>query len=418
MPHRHRFHKNNRLGNIVTLTAIMLPVMFILSAFTINLAYMQLSRTELMVATDVAARAGGRALSELQDVEQAKAAAQATAALNLVAGSPLRLDINDSSNTFEFGSTAATSGGYGRFLFTRRETSDVASGVVSANAIRVNGRLASNSLSGSVDLPMPNFGLPIDWNVSMQSVAMQVDRDIAIVLDRSGSMLWKTYAWPSGMSPWNTTIYNLAVGEGLLTRSGSYYYYAPGVTSEMYQDWVWEEYYELGPAPPAPWDELKVAVQSFLTVLENTDQSELVSLSSYATNSSLDLNLESDYAEVIAALNALTPEGATAIGRGMATADPTLFAAGYARPLAAKTMIVMTDGIHNTGTDPVTMAQQIVDAHNVTIHTITFGSGADQARMASVANIGGGAHYHANNGVELVTVFEEIANNLPTILTE
>ena len=36
--------------------------------FSINAAHMQLSRTGLMVATDAAARAGGRTLSETQSV--------------------------------------------------------------------------------------------------------------------------------------------------------------------------------------------------------------------------------------------------------------------------------------------------------------------------------------------------------------
>jgi hypothetical protein len=54
----------------------------------------------------------------------------------------------------------------------------------------------------------------------------------------------------------------------------------------------------------------------------------------------------------------------------------------------------------------------------VTIHTVTFGAGADQDAMQSVAEAGYGRHYHAEDGDELVEIFEEIANNLPTILTE
>jgi hypothetical protein len=57
-------------------------------------------------------------------------------------------------------------------------------------------------------------------------------------------------------------------------------------------------------------------------------------------------------------------------------------------------------------------------AYNLTIHTVTFGEGADQDLMQDVAVIGGGNHYHAANGSELVAIFEEIANNLPTILTQ
>jgi hypothetical protein len=38
--------------------------------------------------------------------------------------------------------------------------------------------------------------------------------------------------------------------------------------------------------------------------------------------------------------------------------------------------------------------------------------------MQQVASIGGGKHYHAATGDQLIAIFEEIANNLPTILTK
>ena len=91
---------------------------------------------------------------------------------------------------------------------------------------------------------------------------------------------------------------------------------------------------------------------------------------------------------------------------------------GFGRPFAAKTIIVMTDGMHNTGIGPVEVAESFVSEYNVTIHTVTFSAGADQTRMQEVADIGGGTHYHADTGTELVDVFEEIANNLPTMVTQ
>ena len=249
-------------------------------------------------------------------------------------------------------------------------------------------------------------------------MATQVDRDIALVLDRSGSMSWKTYDWPSGNSPWNTTIYDLAVAEGLLYISGGYYYYSSGVSSYDYQDWVWEEYYELGPAPNSPWDDLKLAVASFLSVLETTDQNELVSIASYASSATLDLQLEGDYQVVLDELDTLSPTGATAIGEGMEAGLPSLYETGFGRPFAAKTIIVMTDGMHNRGVDPVDVAEDVIEEYSLTIHTVTFSPGADQDRMQEVADIGGGSHYHADTGVELIDVFEEIANNLPTMVTQ
>ena len=73
----------------MALMAFVLPVLALLAAFCINSAQMQLSRTELIIATDAAARAGGRAFSEEQTVSAAKTAAFVTAALNNVDGQPL-----------------------------------------------------------------------------------------------------------------------------------------------------------------------------------------------------------------------------------------------------------------------------------------------------------------------------------------
>lgn len=395
------------------MTALLLPVMFILSAFTINLAYLQLSRTEMMVATDAAARASGRTMSELQDVALARQAGEITAALNDVANSPLVLD----DPQIVFGTASNTANQNGRYAFQSSTDASIQSGDAAANAVMVSS-LRANASGGQVVTPFPSFGLQSAFDIDFDAVAMQVDRDIALILDRSGSMDWKTFNWPDGTSPWNTSTFDAAVSEGILTQSGNQYYYASGQDSDSFQDWAWEEHFDLGAPPNTPWEDLEIAVESFLSVLNGTVQSERVSLSSYSTSASMDLDLTSNYTSVLTELETLGPSGMTAIGSGMDASIPSLFDAAAARPLAAKTMIVMTDGMHNTGTDPVTIATQIVAQYNVTIHSVTFSPGADQERMQEVAEIGGGQHYHAENGAELVEVFETIANNLPTILTK
>ena len=95
------------------------------------------------------------------------------------------------------------------------------------------------------------------------------------------------------------------------------------------------------------------------------------------------------------------------------------------RPYAAKTIIVLTDGQHEhhnyPDTPPIATANSLVASHNVVIHTVTFSKSVPQSskdEMGTVASIGGGKHYHADTGDELVEAFIEIANNLPTIITE
>lgn len=405
-----------RRGAVLGLMAILLPVLAILAAFCVNLAQIQLTRTELMVATDAAARAGGRTFSELQTVEAAKTAAVNVAAMNMVDGEPLQLRPDDGSNEIEFGTTVQPGGVNGRYFFEKIPTSQVASGTILASAVRVHGRRDPGSLSGPVPLVIPGLLDATEFSTMQQSVAMQVDRDISLVLDRSGSMAEVQYNWGSN-NPYTWGPINAAIGNGMLFIWNGSVYLSPGVSLQDYNRWAWEDYFGMGPYPTSPWEDLVEAVEAFLNVLEDTSQEEQVSVSSYASSATLDCYLEKNFQIVRNTVSGLKTGGMTAIGRGMQEGILTLLDAA-ARPYAAKTMVVMTDGIHNTGISPVAVASSLMSSYNLTIHTVTFGSGADQALMQQVATIGGGKHYHAANGEELVAIFEEIANNLPTILTQ
>lgn len=409
-----------RRGSVMGLMALVLPILAVLAAFCINAAQMQLTRTELIVATDAAAKAGGRAFSEMQTVEAAKTAAITTAALNTVNGEPLRLDSYDGSNEMEFGTTTQPGGLQGRYHFQKLPTSQVASGAVIASAFRVNGRRNASSISGRVPLIIPGLLEMDDFAAIQGSVAMQVDRDISLVLDRSGSMEQHPgFDWPSGTSPWTSSALSAGQDAGILYYSWRRGGYRPrsGESWDSYQEWAWETHFGLGPAPQTPWRDLVDAVDAFLDVLDVTSQEEQVSVASYSTYATLDSYLENDLQETRDTVNDLDTGGWTAIGRGMREGIETLLDSA-ARPYAAKTMVVMTDGIHNRGESPDSVATDLMSSYNLTIHTVTFGEGADQNRMQDVASIGGGKHYHAANGAELVAIFEEIANNLPTILVE
>ena len=79
--------------------------------------------------------------------------------------------------------------------------------------------------------------------------------------------------------------------------------------------------------------------------------------------------------------------------------------------------MLITDGIHNTGTDPVDVALQAAN-EGVVVHTITFGAGANQAHMGIVAQTGGGNHWHAGDNESLADVFREVAKSLPSVITK
>ena len=57
---------SKRRGAMVVLIAMMLVILLMTVTFSVDVAYMQLSRTELRVATDAAARAAAEAFSRQQ----------------------------------------------------------------------------------------------------------------------------------------------------------------------------------------------------------------------------------------------------------------------------------------------------------------------------------------------------------------
>src|SRR3954452_7190821 len=90
--------KNKRISRraaMLVLVAVCLPLCVIMAAFAIDVAWMQLVRTELRTSTDAAARAGAKQLSLAQDINSARNKAKETAKRNLVAGDPLLLADND-----------------------------------------------------------------------------------------------------------------------------------------------------------------------------------------------------------------------------------------------------------------------------------------------------------------------------------
>ena len=84
---------DRRKGAVAPLFALLLPVLFLLSGFAINLAYMQLLTTELKIATDAAAHAGGRAMSIHQTTDAAYHHAHRIAALNRVGGQSVHVPL-------------------------------------------------------------------------------------------------------------------------------------------------------------------------------------------------------------------------------------------------------------------------------------------------------------------------------------
>jgi uncharacterized protein YegL len=327
---------------MLVLIAVMLIGFMATIAFSVDVAHMHLSRTELRSATDAASKAAALTLSQTADIKQAIARGQAIAARNTVAGDPLLLDPSD----FEFGNSEQV--GEGRFVFTTGRTP--------TNSVHVLGRRTASSASGPVPLFFGNiFGVDV-FEPSVDATATYIERDVILVVDRSGSMQGQKFA------------------------------------------------------------DLVSAIDIFVNTLALTPVDERVGLASYNDQATADVPLTQNLATITSTLSTLPVGGFTSISRGMRAGQSIMNGSRDAN-FVERTMIVMTDGRHNRGPEPRIVATDLAADH-VQIHTITFGSNADIPRMSEVATIGGGRHFHALTGDQLRAIYREIALTLSTVMTE
>ncbi len=247
------------------------------------------------------------------------------------------------------------------FQFGRSELDDSGrfvfrEGLVPQNTVRVLGRRTADSASGGIPLLFGNM-LGVDsFQPQLAAAATYIERDVVLVVDRSGSM------------------------------RGS------------------------------KWNQLRSAIDVFIETLSSTPVDEQVGLASYNARATEDVALTDDLNSIARGLNALSTGGRTSISRGM-EAGAAIIERGRNRKFVERTLIVMTDGQHNEGVEPRDVATRLAE-ENVQLHTITFGSGADQNRMREVAAIGGGRHFHALTADELADAYREIALTLGTVITE
>lgn len=364
----------HRNGVAIVFMLFVLVAMLILSAFAINLAHVQLVRTEMQVSTDASALAASKVFTSSGDFTLALATAQSLANQNLVNSSPLQLREDD----FRFGSSTRDSLDH-RFQYQ--------AGGQDTNAFHLRVRKASDSESGPVSLAFPNFGASQFTDLTTETIVTQVELDIASVVDRSGSMAYaaqETAAYPP----------NPAAAP-------------PG--------------WDFGDPVPSPsrWLDTVNAVEVFLDELATSPQRERVTLTTYAGSAVIDHDLTENYDGTLQSLSIYSNKfvsGETNISAGMQVAAAQLSNSPNARPWASRVIVVMTDGIHTQGNNPESAAKMIAES-GVMIFSVTFAAEANQENMKAVAAAGGGIHYHAATAADLANVFREVARNMPTLIS-
>lgn len=359
------------------LIAVLMPVFVLMAAFAIDVAWMQLVRTELRTATDSSSRAGAKILSLRQNRADARNAAVDAASRNLVAGEGLIIDPAD----IDFGQSAQADPD-SRFVFT--------TGGNPINSVRVDGRRTASSPSGSVNLFFGSvLGTPA-FEPAFTATSTVLDRDICLVIDRSGSM---------GL---NINYSGTGNGQNCGPMETDTRFFA-----------------------------LAQAVDAFLGELTRTIPEERVSLASYSSTfnkrcgrnrlsfptAELHNTLTNDYRQVSDTMDDFLRNGiggSTAIGEGLREGIRGLESA---RPYAVKTIVLMTDGRQNTGVAPEAIVPDAINA-DCNIHTVTFSPNADIPRMRAISDQTNGRHFHADTAADLALAFREIARTLPVLVTD
>jgi Ca-activated chloride channel family protein len=341
-----RLQKTDRTGAMLPLIAVTMVILFVACVLAVDIARIHVTKSELRTATDAAARAGAEALGRQQSKQAAIDAALAIARQNSVAGNGLDLDPND----IEFGSSRQNPDG--SFAF---EPESNARGI---NTVRVVGARLNNSPDGPVNMLFGQMFGQSTFQPIQSATATRLDRDIALVLDKSGSM----------------------------GRFGRY---------------------------PA----LLNGVDVFLQELDFSPQTENVSLTVYDTFPRKLVDMTTDMNSISVAINNESPGGFTGIGRALRMGLDSVLNDPNSREFSIKSIVLMTDGNQNRGVSPDVVALDCAD-EGIIVHTITFSQGANIPLMERVATITGGTHLHADNNQQLIEAFETIAKQIQILLIE
>lgn len=372
----------NRKGAMLPVVAFMMPIIMIFVGYSINIAYMELAKTELRVTCDSAAKAALVNYGVSQNQSTARSFARTIAANNKVCGQTVSIP----NGNFQFGNS--TKQANGSYLFTQ--------GGSPVNSVKVNS-------SRSVALPFGSMIATGNYTATGSSYATRVSHDIVLVLDRSASMAFDL--------------------------SGSQFVYPADRT--QYSPL---QSYFMTPSPTASrWAALDSAVDSFISVLQARNLDVKVALVTYAesysmgnyssTQASLDVTLTSNYSSVQTRMQDWGDTvllGNTNIAAGLALAQAEL-TGPRARSTADRTIILLTDGVATSGnTDIASLATSYRSGSSIMTHVITFGgeaaTGAVQTSMMNAAANGNGTFYNAATASELTTAFQKIADSLPAVL--
>ncbi|MFM8474294.1 MAG: VWA domain-containing protein [Planctomycetaceae bacterium] len=402
---------NQRRGAAQVIIAVMLFVFAIMSAFMIDYAYMLLVKGQARMVADSAARAGAEALVRTRDPNLAVQAAMDIGGRNEVAGRPFQLAPSD----VVLGQSIAASDG--SWIFSP--------GVTPYNSVQVTSRVRRDSPFGAAPLFFGGVTGVDDFQTRGKATAGEQPIEICLCLDRSNSMMQEAVfnsKWTS-----HELLYPLSLYSFNLRTCIQH-------------------------SPPHPrlsrWVALRSALDIFFTECGkavNPPRVALVTFSSTATmirhpfysyNAS-DVNVQmptgsgvtwsQNLTQLQGAIETLSGRplfGETNTNTGLQTAVNVCTGA-IGRVQARKVIILITDGIHDTGFSPITAAGNAAAA-GITVHCVSMQL-TRQTTLDQVANMTGGKYYVTGsnrdntpqqNFAELQAAFRDLANQIPIVLMD
>lgn len=378
-----------RRGAITVLLCVLLAGLLTLGAFAIGIAQMQLARVETQIVADCSSLSGACLIGETH-----------TGGLNtpelMAHGMPLRNTIlgrtgNVNPNDVVLGRVALNEQGAQVFRPTR----------VSPNAVRVTMRLGDGQAMTKAPLMFPFMMNIQSFGLERTSVSAKMAHDVALVMDRSSSML-------------RFVANNNEPFDPRLQRARNY------------------------PHPTlSRWGVMVRAVDPLFAAFAASKIEENFSLITFGSDhsgandafgqrvryyaSTLDVALTRDAEPIKGTLRHMFDTrpivGNTRIDAGIDTAVQALTGDSN-RDYAFKTIILLTDGQQFPYTTAHFESARRAAARGITIHAIAFASTSGFSDAQTIASIGGGKSFLAPDGETLRKTFEEIARMAPIALVE
>lgn len=162
--------------------------------------------------------------------------------------------------------------------------------------------------------------------------------------------------------------------------------------------------------PPQPLNDAKSVARRFANSMRQGDQ---VGLVSYATDATLDAQLDDNHGSVISGISTIRADGYTNIGDGIKVAAAELNSSRH-NPSASRHIVIFSDGEANR---PESNAKQYAisqaanaKADGINIISVALGDEADTNLMRSIASPG--QYYYSPTIQQMSKIYDTISKNL------